>query len=213
MIGRENEKKELLNLLNSNKSELVAVYGRRRVGKTFLIDEVYRNYIGFRHTGLPPIYNEKEKENSNKVKRQLEAFYQSLKFYGLINKKTSKPSTWIEAFSLLSLAIKEKYNNRRIVLFIDELPWMDTPKSYFLEAFSYFWNNFCICDNNIILVVCGSTSSWILDNVIHNKGGLYGRVTHVIKVLPFNLKETNISDKEFNKLLKKYSINWNLLLY
>lgn len=191
MIGREKETSELISLLESNKPELIAVYGRRRVGKTYLIDETYRNNIVFRHTGLPPIYQQDTKENTNesKVKRQLEAFVQSLSFYNLFTNKDVTPKTWLEAFGLLSKKIDEKYHDKRIVLFIDELPWMDTPKSYFLEAFSYFWNNYCCFHKNIVLVVCGSSSSWILDNVIHSQGGLYGRITYSLRLTPFNLKE------------------------
>ena len=191
MIGREREISELLNILESNKSEFVAVYGRRRVGKTYLIDETFRNYIVFRHTGLPPIYDtNNEVEEKRKLTRQLEAFYQTLKLYDCLESNDNMPTTWIEAFGILTRAIKRKYDNKRIVLFIDELPWMDTPKSYFLEAFTHFWNNYCCFNHNIILVVCGSSSSWILDNVIHSHGGLYGRVTFSLKLMPFNLKET-----------------------
>lgn len=191
MIGRKKEISELLDLLESNKPELIAVYGRRRVGKTYLIDEAYRNHIVFRHTGLPPIYKQDSKDNNyeKKIKRQLDAFTQSLSFYNLFTSKDSAPKTWIEAFGLLSRKIDAKYPDRRVVIFIDELPWMDTPKSYFLEAFTYFWNNYCCFKNNIVLVICGSSSSWILDNVIHSHGGLYGRITYSIKLMPFDLNE------------------------
>lgn len=187
MIGREKEIFELLNRLDSNKPEFIAIYGRRHVGKTYLIDETYKNYIVFKHTGLP--LNSKTNNSISKLKQQLKAFTQSLSLYNLFTNKDSAPKTWLEAFWLLSKKIDEKYRDRRIVIFIDELPWMDTPKSYFLEGFTYFWNNYCCNKNNIVLVVCGSSSSWILDNVIHNHGGLYGRITYSIKLMPFDLNE------------------------
>lgn len=187
MIGRKKEIQELNDIMESNKSEFVAIYGRRRVGKTFLINEVYRNNIVFRHTGLPPIIDMSD-NSGNKLKRQLESFSNSLYEYKMIDKR-KKIKSWLEAFDLLREGIDKNYNSHRIVLFIDEMPWMDTPKSYFLEAFTNFWNNYCTHMNNIVLVVCGSASSWILNNVIHSKGGLYGRITHQIQLLPFNLKE------------------------
>ena len=118
----------------------------------------------------------------------MEAFVNSLFEYKIIDRKI-KVRSWLEAFDLLRAGIDNKYNDQRIVLFIDEMPWMETPKSYFLEAFTNFWNNYCSHKNNIVLVVCGSASSWILNNVIHGKGGLYGRITHQIQLLPFDLKE------------------------
>ena len=208
MIGRKKETAELRNLLESNKPELIAVYGRRRVGKTYLIDETYRNYIVFRHTGLPPIYDKRSKDNDrdNKLKRQLDAFVQSLAFYNLFTAGDDAPKTWLEAFGLLSKKIDEKYPDKRIVLFIDELPWMDTPRSYFLEAFTYFWNNYCCFHRNIVLVVCGSSSSWILDNVIHNHGGLYGRITYSLKLMPFDLGETEEYLKSIGVDYSRYDI-------
>lgn len=209
MVGREKEITILNNILNSDKSEFVAVYGRRRVGKTYLIDEVYRNYIVFRHTGLPPIYDEPTSDksiNDSKMHRQIDAFVQSLKLCKLFSHDDDYPKTWLEAFTLLCLKIDLINQDKKIVIFIDELPWMDTPKSYFLEAFSYFWNNYCCYHNNIVLVVCGSSSSWILDNVIHNHGGLYNRITCSIKLYPFSLKEC----EDFFESKKIYYSRYNI---
>ena len=152
----------------------------------------------FRHTGLPPAKDDKP---TRILQRQLSAFYQNLVTFGLVG-PIKKPNSWLEAFGLLAQGIKSKYTNERIVIFIDELPWMDTPKSNFLEAFSNFWNNFCCFNKNIVLVVCGSASSWILDKVIHGQGGLYDRVTRQIRLSPFTLNEC---EQFFNSIGITYS--------
>ena len=183
MIGREREKKELLDLYDSNRCELVAVYGRRRVGKTYLVEEVFGNDFTFRHAGLSPVDHEKK----GFLKAQLEQFYFSLLKHGMKAKK--KPSSWMEAFYYLECFLEEHDDGNRQLLFIDELPWLDTPRSGFLTAFEGFWNNWGCRRKNLMLIVCGSASSWILDNLINNHGGLYNRITYEIKLSPFNLNE------------------------
>ena len=194
LIGRRKEIEELNSIYESNKAELVAVYGRRRVGKTYLIDEVFKDKLVFRHTGLSPITKD---EKGTNLKRQLDSFYYSLLKAGY--EKAKKSKTWLNAFFQLECFL-DTIKQEKIVVFIDELSWMDAPKSHFLEAFIDFWNNYCCYHNNIKVIVCGSASSWILDNLIHNVGGLYGRVTHQIQLLPFNLNETE-------QLLKYNGIN------
>ncbi len=183
MIGRKKEIAELERLYNSKKAELVAVYGRRRVGKTYLINQVFKNKFFFKHAGLSPDEDDSKKELS----RQLNRFYASLVASGL--KEERKPTDWFEAFSLLQKLIEEKSDGSRIVIFIDELPWMDTKKSDFIKAFEGFWNIFGCARNDLMLIICGSATSWMENNLINNHGGLYGRVTYEIKLSPFNLKE------------------------
>ena len=186
LIGREKESKELTKLLETDKSELVAIYGRRRVGKTFLINEIYKDQIIFRHTGM---FLQNVKNKNTALKMELESFQNDLRNFNLVDYLTPTPDNWLKAFSLLEKGIREKYNNKRVVLFLDELSWMDTPDSYFIEALSNFWNNYCFPSKNIILVVCGSSSSWLLDKIIYDKGGLYHRVTYQLQLFPFNLNE------------------------
>jgi AAA+ ATPase superfamily predicted ATPase len=169
--------------LNSNKAEFIAVYGRRRVGKTFLINEVFRENMVFRHTGISP-YNRKRK---SALKDQLLNFYFSLIRHGM--EGISQPKSWMEAFFLLEQHLERIYNGSRQVVFIDELPWMDTPRSGFLTALEAFWNGWCNSRQNLCLVVCGSATSWMIDNLINNKGGLYGRLTCEMKLHPFTLHE------------------------
>ncbi|MBQ3658055.1 MAG: ATP-binding protein [Bacteroidales bacterium] len=183
IIGRKQEIAEFNRRLNSNRAEFIAVYGRRRVGKTFLINEVFRDNMVFRHTGLSP-YDKKKRQN---LKAQLQNFYFSLINHGM--EDINPPKTWLEAFFLLEQFLTRIDNGSRQVIFIDELPWMDTPRSGFLSALEAFWNGWANARHNLCLIVCGSASSWIIDNLINNKGGLYGRLTLSMKLYPFTLGE------------------------
>lgn len=184
IIGREQERGELLELYNSDRAEFVAVYGRRRVGKTFLVDETLGSRITFHHAGLSPI---DENGKQNLMKDQLKHFYHSLLSQGM--KKSHQPTSWLEAFYMLEMHLQNIDNGSRQVVFIDELPWMDTPRSKFITALEGFWNGWACHRHNLMMVVCGSANSWMLDNLVNNHGGLYGRVTYEIRLMPFTLKE------------------------
>lgn len=185
IIGREKEIRELHNLYNSGNAEFVAIYGRRRVGKTFLVDEALKGKITFRHAGLSPV---DEQNRKNNLKAQLTHFFFSLQMQGMKGGKC--PLSWMEAFYMLEQLLEKKSkDNKRQVVFIDELPWLDTPRSGFMTAFEGFWNTWGCHRDNLMLVVCGSASSWMLDNLINNHGGLYGRTTYEIKLHPFTLTE------------------------
>ncbi|MDO4512380.1 MAG: ATP-binding protein [Bacteroidales bacterium] len=184
IIGRKKEIAELKNLYNSGRAELVAIYGRRRVGKTFLVDEVFAGKITFRHAGLSPVDASGKK---NLMADQLKHFYHSLLLHGM--KKSHVPDSWLEAFFMLEMYLQSIDNGGRMLLFFDELPWMDTPKSGFLTAFEGFWNTWACHRHNLMLVVCGSANSWVQDKLINNHGGLYGRTTYEIKLAPFTLGE------------------------
>ena len=184
IIGRKQEIEELERHYQSDRSEFIAVYGRRRVGKTFLIKQTFKGRLAFQHTGVSPVDQEDEK---NRMKTQLESFYYSLLNHGLEGYK--KPKTWMEAFFQLEQLLTTLDDGNRQVVFIDELPWMDTPKSGFLSAFENFANGWCSGRDNMMLIVCGSATSWILKNLSYNHTGLYGRLTCEMKLSPFTLKE------------------------
>ncbi len=205
VIGRTEEIKELNRLYESTQSELVAVYGRRRVGKTFLINEVFRDRYSFKHTGLSPIEIKEYKEDNKKTATeiQLEHFYHSLKLYGM--KENKVPKDWLEAFFMLEMMLQEKYDGSKQVVFIDELPWLDTPKSLFITGFEAFWNSWAN-GRNIIVIICGSAISWMTNELINNHGGLYGRVTYEIKLAPFKLKECEAFLNKNNVTLSRYDI-------
>lgn len=184
IIGRKQEIAELTRRYESGRAEFIAVYGRRRVGKTFLINEVFGDGIVFHHTGLSP-YDRKRKVS---LKSQLQNFQFSLIRHGM--EGIEQPKSWMEAFFLLEQLLDRLDNGTRQVVFIDELPWMDTPRSGFLTALESFWNGWGCKQHNLCFVVCGSATSWMLDNIINNKGGLYGRLTCEMKLSPFTLLET-----------------------
>ena len=183
IIGRKSEMTELKRYYKSGRAEFVAVYGRRRVGKTFLIDEMFHDNMVFHHTGLSPY----DRQRRVSTKDQLQNFYFSLIRHGM--EGIDQPKSWMEAFFLLERFLETTNNGSRQVVFIDELPWMDTARSGFLTALEAFWNGWGNTRHNLMLIVCGSATSWMLDNLINNKGGLYGRLTGELKLSPFTLKE------------------------
>lgn len=200
LVGRKKEKEELLELFEKDSAELVAVYGRRRIGKTYLINQTFEDKFTFKHAGISPLELE---DNKSALDQQLEHFYNSLKLYGM--KENKKPKTWLEAFYMLERLLLDKANGQKQVVFIDELPWLDTPKSKFISAFEAFWNSFANA-KNIIVIICGSANSWIFNEVINNYGGLYGRVTKEIKIIPFTLAECEEFLKYKNVKMSRYEI-------
>jgi AAA+ ATPase superfamily predicted ATPase len=172
IVGRAAEKAALQYCLESKKPEFLAVYGRRRVGKTFLIREYFGENIVFAFTGSA-------KQDKT---LQLANFAEAAQEYGL---KTEGPiNDWREAFRIVKQAIRDSKKEKKVV-FIDELPWLATHKSDFIPALEYFWNSFGAARQDLLLVVCGSATSWIIDHVIHEHGGLYGRVTKQLFVEAF----------------------------
>ena len=171
-------------LYHSKKAEFVAVYGRRRVGKTYLIKELFRDKMAFYHTGMSPI----DSAGDNLLLDQLKSFHNSLLRYGMEGEK--QPETWLDAFFLLEKLLEDKDDGSRQVVFIDELPWMDTPRSGFLSAFEHFWNGWGSGRNNLMLIVCGSATNWIINKFFKQKGGLYNRANSKMFLKPFTLAET-----------------------
>ena len=176
IIGREKEKTDLKKYISSEQSEFVAIYGRRRVGKTFLVKELLEGKFTFRMTG---------KENASLSDQLLNFSYALEDFFN----DDHRPKSWTEAFRMLSKNI-ERLGEGTKIIFIDELPWLDTPKSRFLGALEHFWNNWAYYRNDIKLIVCGSATSWMLKKLINARGGLHNRVTHKMLVSPFCLEET-----------------------
>ncbi|MBR2276145.1 MAG: ATP-binding protein [Lachnospiraceae bacterium] len=182
IIGRKHEKEQLMQCLTSKRPEFLVVYGRRRVGKTYLIREYFNNQFSFYATGL----------TDEKMKGQLRGFNASLNTYGYEDK--SLPTEWFDAFMRLRKLLesdkvyREPINNKRVV-FLDELPWMDTARSDFKSALDYFWNSWASSQEDLVLIVCGSATSWIITNLLTNKKGFHNRVTRRIQLAPFTLAE------------------------
>ena len=196
IVGREDEMKILERLLRSREPELLAIYGRRRVGKTFLVKSYYQEHIIFTCTGQ---YN-------GKTQQQLKNFAEQLNLFFPGQKTMLAPASWQDAFSLLRECLDSLKGDKKKVIFFDELPWLDNHKSGFLSAFGYFWNVHIAQRGDILVVICGSAASWIIDKVVNNKGGLHNRITQRIRLLPFNLKETAKYLQQRNINLEPYQI-------
>ena len=200
IIGRRQETEELMNIYHRQQAQLVAVYGRRRVGKTYLVRELFKDQFVFYHTGVSPL----ELKDTNLLEAQLAAFNSSLIRYGADT--DDRPKDWMEAFHRLATLIEQSDKKQRAVVFIDEMPWMDTPRSGFMTAFEHFWNGWGAGQDHLMLIVCGSATSWIQDNFINSYGGLYDRVNAEIQLSPFTLHETEQMLQMQNVTLSRYDI-------
>ena len=194
IIGREKEQNELLGLLEKDEPQFCAVYGRRRVGKTYLVRETFNYRFCFQHTGVA----------NGSLRQQLTSFCNSLRAAGM---KCAIPKNWIEAFELLKQLIDNAPTGKKL-LFIDELPWMDTQKGNLIGALENFWNGWATArrEKDIVLIVCGSATSWIAKKLLKNKGGLRGRLTCRIKIVPFTLRECELFAKSANLALARKDI-------
>lgn len=179
IIGRAEELAILRAVQTDEKSAFVAVYGRRRVGKTHLIRSFYDGRFAFYMTGIAHV----------ETGRQLSNFHSALMRYFPEFEDETPAKDWFQAFQQLITTIETAPGNGKKVLFLDELPWLDTPNSYFIPALEHFWNSWASARTDIVLIVCGSAASWIVNELINNTGGLYNRVTHPIQLEPFTLAE------------------------
>ncbi|MFK7936837.1 MAG: ATP-binding protein [Saprospiraceae bacterium] len=194
-VGRTEEKRILQNALASEEAEMIAVIGRRRVGKTYLIESTYQEHIIFQITGL---------QNASKAD-QLDNFIIRLQKLLPTAAPLDRPTSWLRAFALLTTVLDNQLGEEKKVVFLDELPWLATHKSGFLAGLSYFWNSWA-GKKNIVLVVCGSAASWMIQKVVNNKGGLYNRLTKRIFLAPFTLAETKTYFQARNINFNHYQI-------
>ena len=202
LVGRTREKAELNRYFTSGKPEFIAVTGRRRVGKTYLIKEMFSQDIVFYFSGVLG------KNVSNAY--NLQQFDIAIAEYGGQAKPAS--GNWAQAFGKL----KKLLNNQRVgrqVIFIDELPWLDAPKSDFLPALDYFWNTFVSSRPDVMLIVCGSAASWITKNLFESKGGLHNRVTGRIFLAPFTLEECEEFFRENGVVMNRYQIAESYMVF
>lgn len=191
IIGREFEYQQLNECLNSLRSEFVIVYGRRRIGKTFLIRNFFADKYDFQFTGT----------RNMPQKRQLAKFAATLQKF---SKSQFAPelNDWYDAFDNLQDYLETLPRVRRKVIFIDEMPWIDSPKSVFVNALESFWNSWAAMRDDIVLVACGSATSWMTDKLVENQGGLHNRITRKIYLRPFTLRECR-------EYLKNKHFAWN----
>ncbi|MBR6432161.1 MAG: AAA family ATPase, partial [Muribaculaceae bacterium] len=178
LIARKKEIAELERLYKSSNSEFVIIYGRRRIGKTFLVNQLFQDRFTFAYVGAR---NQSPRVQLQRFARQLQEFSGSPFIPSLAN--------WEEAFEQLKVLIKTKPARERKVIFFDEMPWIDTPRSSFVDALEYFWNSWAAQRQDILFIACGSATSWMVDKLIKNQGGLHNRITAQIYLRPFNLGE------------------------
>ncbi len=201
IAGRKEEIRKLERVLRSDQPELIAVYGRRRVGKTFLIREYFTERICFELTGI----------HGATLREQLNNFAQTLTDSTGFGIPLKAPTSWQEAFAQLKAFLGQHKQKGKKVVFLDELPWLNTPRSGFLKHLEHFWNSFGSRQKDLVLILCGSAASWMIQHIIDSKGGLHNRITCHIRLMPFRLSETmEYLEKRKIRQLDRYQA---LLLY
>lgn len=180
IVGRKKEQEILEKAWKSKDPELVAIYGRRRVGKTFLIREFFRSQEAYFE-----LMGKKDAFLADQLKNFSESFARAF----CLQEPLQQPKSWREAFALLTSEMQKK-PSRKQLLFFDELPWLASMKSQFMQALDYFWNTHWSRMPCVKVIVCGSAAGWMLERLIHAKGGLHNRITRIIQLSPFNLQET-----------------------
>jgi len=193
IAGRKDEVALLQGLLGKDQPEFIAVYGRRRIGKTYLVRQVFAEQIVFECSGL----------HQKSFAQQIENFWLTLVESSPALKSERAPKTWLQAFSLLKTYLSGLPTQGKKVIFLDEISWFETPRAGFLAALDNFWNQFCTKRKDVILVICGSAASWIIQKVINDRGGLHNRITRHVQLMPFTLLET----KDF---LEMNGVRWSL---
>ena len=193
LIGRKKQQAELLEAYNADDSKFVALCGRRRVGKTFLVKQTFKDNFTFSHSGLAHAT----------LQEQLYGWRSSLEDAGLHVEAT--PRHWLEAFDMLKQLIRQS-EKRKKVIFIDEMPWMDAPRSKFVTALEFFWNGWAAMREDVLLIVCGSATSWIINKIFRNHGGLHNRVNYQIFLEPFTLHECEEYSKSLGLAFSRYDL-------
>jgi uncharacterized protein len=195
VVGRYEHKSLLDTAFKEHKASLITVYGRRRIGKTYLIKNYLSERITFQFSGIHNVTTE----------IQLEKFTTALATQFNNDIPLATPHSWFAAFDLLTSFLHKK-RAKKLVIFLDELPWMHTPKSNFLAAFENFWNSYAADKPNMMVILCGSAASWMIKNIVRNKGGLHNRITHKMVIHPFSLYETEQFLKSRGVYLNHYQM-------
>lgn len=195
LVGRKKEIQQITNIVKNSKSDFLAIYGRRRVGKTFLIREVFNYQFDFHISGLAHA----------DTKKQLFNFHTCLSSQSSLYFE-KEPDNWLIAFQRLIQHLELQEHKKKKIVFIDELPWFDTKASDFMMGLEHFWNSWASARKDVLLMVCGSAASWMLNNLINNTGGLHNRVTQKMKIEPFCLEEVKQLLEHKNCVLDNYQI-------
>lgn len=181
LVARHLERRTLDEALHSSQAELIAVYGRRRVGKTFLIRQALSRELCFELVGI----------HDADLSTQLSAFATALGKATSAVAEPTAPRDWHSAFAQLGAFLSSRFKRRKTkqVVFFDEVPWLASRRSGFLQAFEHFWNTWASQQPRLVVVLCGSAASWMLQNIVRQRGGLHNRVTRRLRVEPFSLAD------------------------
>ena len=202
ITGRKAEQETLKRIVESDEAQFVAVFGRRRVGKTFLIREFFNHQFAFYHTGLA----------NTGMSMQLHGFNSSLNNYSTGGYPEAQ--TWFDSFEqLIQLLSNRRRKKGKKVVFIDEMPWMDTPRSGFISALEHFWNGWASGQKDILFIVCGSATSWVVGKLLNNHGGLHNRVTQQIHLRPFTLSECEAYYQKRNIEMSRHEMVENYMIF
>lgn len=201
LIGRNDEQKRLGEHFTSNKSEFIALYGRRRVGKTFLIKSLFEPEFVFYASGM----------QDGDTEKQIENFNNEINNFGGAELKAA--SNWFEAFENLNRLIEKSSQKSKKVVFLDEISWMGMQNSGFVSALDHFWNRWISSRDDVLLIACGSATSWIIDNIVNNTGGLHNRLTDHLQLEPFTLKECEDFFRDKGIILPKYQILESYMIF
>lgn len=193
LIGRESERRELEQSMTSGRSELVVVYGRRRIGKTYLIEQHFNHSFDFWYVGVRNIPS----------RTQLKRFGKQLTKYSGLDYRFHD---WFDAFDALEDYLETLTPERKKIVFIDEMPWMDSTRSNFVVALENFWNGWAMSRGDIMLIATGSATSWMREKLIGNKGGLHSRITRQLHLKPFSLLETEQYLQSMDIVWDRYQI-------
>lgn len=196
IIGREWEQEQLREIVYSKEASLVAIYGRRRVGKTYLVREFFKQWLLIEYAGI----------HNATYRQQLEGFAGMMTGLTRENLPVATPASWMEAFRLLQNYMSPRLAKEKVILFLDEFPWLHTPRSGFGPAFEHFWNGWGVLQPNLIVIICGSAASWMIRRVVNNKGGLHNRLTKTLQLFPFTLHETELFLKSRKVALSRYQM-------
>jgi AAA+ ATPase superfamily predicted ATPase len=203
IIGREHEKRLLRSYQESKKPEFLVVYGRRRTGKTFLIKEFFKNDFCFYCTG----------RTKRTMQAQLEAFNEAIDRYSKGVTTDESSANWFDAFQRLRNLVESDNHPEKKVIFIDEMPWLDTQRSGFLSAFEYFWNSFASTRSDVLLIACGSATSWIVKKLFENTEGLFNRVTRQMYLKPFTLGECEQFYHDIGVVMNRYQMVESYMIF
>ena len=201
IVGRIEEQNRLKKRYASKKSEFIALYGRRRVGKTFLVKALFENEFVFYSTGIQGGDSAMQLQNFNE---------EIVNFGGMAH---SKASNWHEAFENLNKLISESPKKGKKVVFLDEISWTGATNSNFLSALDHFWNRWITSRDDVLLIICGSATSWIIDNIVNNTGGLHNRLTDQIQLAPFTLIECEGFFREKGIMMPRYQILESYMIF